>query len=148
MKTNSGFFRFANCSEFPKGFKFGVGTSSYQIEGGWNADGKGESIWDHMTHTRPESIEDQSNADVTADSYRNVSQWSIASSVIRLTNIIIYGNRYLIADYWFTRSYVSLSLIDSVTLSLVVLTALLCRPTVVYVNNEPTRVFARMRLRV
>lgn len=26
--------------KFPKGFKLGVATASYQIEGGWNADGQ------------------------------------------------------------------------------------------------------------
>ena len=58
---------------FPKDFKWGCATASYQIEGAVNEDGRGSTIWDVFSHT-PGKIIDGANGDVACDSYHRYKE--------------------------------------------------------------------------
>jgi beta-glucosidase len=53
---------------FPPAFVWGAATASYQIEGAWDKDGKGESIWDRFSHT-PGRVANGDTGDVACDHY-------------------------------------------------------------------------------
>lgn len=53
----------------PRDFVWGVASSSYQIEGAADAEGKGPSIWDLLSHRVPNLIADNSTGDVVASHY-------------------------------------------------------------------------------
>ena len=54
--------------EFPQAFVWGASTAAYQIEGAWDRDGKGQSIWDTFSHTAGK-IHDNDTGDVACDHY-------------------------------------------------------------------------------
>ena len=58
---------------FPKDFVWGTATSSYQIEGAVNEDGRGRSIWDTFAHT-PGKIEDGTSGDRANEHYHRYKE--------------------------------------------------------------------------
>ena len=54
--------------KFPENFMWGASAASFQIEGAWNEDGKGENIWDRFSHI-PGNVENFDNGDVACDYY-------------------------------------------------------------------------------
>ena len=54
--------------QFPERFLWGAATAAYQIEGAWNRDGKGRSIWDDFVRKRGR-IADGDRGDVACDHY-------------------------------------------------------------------------------
>ena len=75
-----------NIKQFPPNFLWGSATSSYQIEGAWNKDGKGESIWDRFTHT-PGNIQDNSTGDKGCDHYH---RWQDDIQLMKSLNLQAY----------------------------------------------------------
>ncbi|XP_051474263.1 cytosolic beta-glucosidase-like [Apus apus] len=54
---------------FPLGFAWGAATAAYQIEEGWNADGKGPNVWDTFTHQGRDRVFKNQTGDVACGSY-------------------------------------------------------------------------------
>ncbi|MGQ9632307.1 MAG: GH1 family beta-glucosidase [bacterium] len=54
--------------KFPEGFLWGAATASYQIEGGYDEGGKGESIWDRFCKN-PGNIQNGDTGNLACDHY-------------------------------------------------------------------------------
>lgn len=54
-------------ARFPTNFLWGSATASYQVEGAWQEDGKGPSIWDTFAHTVGQ-VKGSDTGDVACDS--------------------------------------------------------------------------------
>lgn len=53
---------------FPKDFLWGAASAAYQVEGAWNEDGKGLSIWDTFVRI-PSKTFKGTTGDVAVDHY-------------------------------------------------------------------------------
>lgn len=54
--------------KFPESFVWGVATASYQIEGAWDEDGRGETIWDRYCSV-PGNVLNGDNGNTACDHY-------------------------------------------------------------------------------
>lgn len=59
--------------EFPTDFLWGTATSSYQIEGAYQADGKGKSIWDEFVQKKGK-IKNSDTGNIACDHYHKYQQ--------------------------------------------------------------------------
>ena len=66
-------FNFIKAKDFGSDFLWGAACASYQVEGAWNTDGKGPSIWDTFTHKKGK-IHNNENADVATDFYHRYKE--------------------------------------------------------------------------
>ena len=77
--------------EFPQDFVFGTATASYQIEGAAGEDGRGESIWDHFSHTPGKTYKGHTG-DVACDHYHRADE-----DIALMTNLGVGAYRFSIA---------------------------------------------------
>ncbi len=80
---------------FPQSFYWGAATSAYQVEGAWNEDGKGESIWDRFSHAAPSKgkIKNGDTGDIACDHYH---RWRDDIALMQSLNL----NSYRLSIAW------------------------------------------------
>lgn len=72
-------------ARFPDGFLWGAATAAFQVEGAWDEDGKGESIWDRFAHT-PGNIRGGVTGDVASDQYHRYPEDIALARQLNLTS--------------------------------------------------------------
>ncbi|MEO6721488.1 MAG: GH1 family beta-glucosidase [Ferruginibacter sp.] len=70
---------------FGKDFKWGVSTAAYQVEGAWNADGKGRSVWDVFANIKGKIFGNQ-NGNVACDYYHRYAHDLSIMSQLNIPN--------------------------------------------------------------
>lgn len=63
----------SHLDSFPKDFLWGAASAAYQVEGAWNEDGKGKSIWDEFSRIPGKTFEG-TNGDVAVDHYHKYKE--------------------------------------------------------------------------
>ncbi len=58
---------------FPENFLWGAASAAYQVEGAWNEDGKGLSVWDEFTRIPGKTFQG-SNGDIAVDHYHRYKE--------------------------------------------------------------------------
>ncbi|MCL4271942.1 MAG: beta-glucosidase [Anaerolineales bacterium] len=72
--------------KFPHDFLWGAATAAYQVEGAWNEDGRGESIWDRFSHT-PGNVSNGDTGDIACNHYH---RWEEDIALMRQLGLKAY----------------------------------------------------------
>ena len=72
--------------KFPHNFLWGAATAAYQVEGAWNEDGRGESIWDRFSHTSG-NVSNGDTGDIACDHYH---RWEEDIAIMRQLGLKAY----------------------------------------------------------
>ncbi len=71
--------------DFGPDFNWGVSTAAYQVEGAWDSDGKGKSIWDVFSNTKGKTFQGE-NANIACDFYRRYTHDIILMAKLKIPN--------------------------------------------------------------
>jgi beta-glucosidase len=72
-------------NDFGPDFKWGVSTAAYQVEGGFDSDGKGVSVWDVFSKEKGKTFQGQ-NGDIACDFYRRYTYDIILLAKLKIPN--------------------------------------------------------------